>query len=146
MRAFQIISENYYDRVPQRYDSKPAYMVPYEDNDLEADQGPFPVWENPSRNTFRRIIENGHGSARGLVVGDGRVLIWDKNDLFHSDVHVYLGISDDAVSMQFFPTEAACKGDPMDPVEYHGSDEALIRQALRRYYPGGFPLTEYDWR
>lgn len=136
---------DYRDRVPQRYDTKPAYMVPYEDNDDGHDQGPFPVWENPSRNTFKRIIENGSGAARGLIYDDGRVLIWDQLDLFHSDVGNAIQ-QPNYISMQFYPKEASCKGDQMDPVEYHGKDEEVIRQALRRYYPEGFPLTEFDWR
>lgn len=138
------LNENYYDRVPQRYDTKPAFMVPYEDNEEASDQGPFPVWENPSRNTFKRIIENGHGSARGLIFDDGRVLIWDQRDLYHSDVGTALQ-NGEYIAMQFFPDQASCKGEDMDETPYEGDDQQLIRTALRRYYPEGFTLTEFNW-
>lgn len=138
------LNENFYDRVPQRYDSKPAYMVPYEDNEEASDQGPFPVWENPSRNTFKRIIENGHGAARGLIFDDGRVMIWDQRDLYHSDVGAAIQ-NGEYIPMQFFTDQASCKCYDVDEKDYHGKDEALIRAALRRYYPADFRLTEFNW-
>lgn len=61
MRNWIDLIEGVWDSVAPRHDSKPAYMVPMEDGE---DDQEYPVWVNPSRNTFTKVVEHCHGEAR----------------------------------------------------------------------------------
>jgi hypothetical protein len=105
------IDESYGESPTVRYDSKPAYMLHYEDSGTEA-----PVYENPSLNTFSKIIEACRGQARGIIYQDGTILIWDRLDLYHQDVYEQVRKPGDFITVMFCKNEVTLKSGQEEPI------------------------------
>ncbi len=146
MRNLINLVEGLWNSAAPRYDSKPSYMVPMEDG---PDTTLYPVWLNPSRNTYHKIIAHSYSQARGIIYRDSKLLIWDHYNLFHSDVYNYLGGengSGDFITMTFGTDWVAAKGVDSEPSEF--TDPVwlpIIKQAVSRYYPNGVKIEEFDW-
>lgn len=135
------LNENFRDQIKKRYDSKPSFMIPYEDP--RDGPGEFPVWINPSKNTFWKIMENCHGDSRGVIIDsdqphlglkEGDILTWDQMNLYHCDVYKYLKLTGCFETCYFFSDAVYINGDTEEPVPYEHQNLDMIQRSVSRYY------------
>lgn len=144
MRSFLAIIVEAFDDV-ERYDSKPAYHLSYDDGEREGD-----VFSNPSVNTFKKIVGR-INEARGLIYADGTVMIWTNIDMYHDDVWKQVSMGNDFVTVMFYTDEIGVKDGAdreAEPVPF--ADErwlSIIRsnRLLVRAYGPDIKVVSENW-